>query len=234
MVRFKNRYLIVEFLQPSTSTPQLEFKPLPIEQEEEEEEEEDEGEEDELTRIPIIPFLLPPIPDLKNLKDGEEGGKGIYKAVRGMVQDVFGDEGWGRISSSFRSKSSFPVRHGDGELIIVIYHSPLTSMTLIRIARPHIRILHAAITLLTTIDGRAVLPRVVGVSGTVKKAQGRIMVYHRAVIAQMLARFDEGEPTPDMSVSRLTIGINMSTAREKGELEKRAEAERNVLGTLED
>jgi ribonuclease P/MRP protein subunit POP5 len=75
----------------------------------------------------------------------------------------------------------------------VIYHSPLTSMTLIRIARPHIRILHAAITLLTTIDGRAVLPRVVGVSGTVKKAQGRIMVYHRAVIAQMLARFDEGK-----------------------------------------
>lgn len=203
MVRFKNRYLIVEFLQPSTSTPQLEIKPLPIEQEEEEESE-DEDEEDELTRIPIIPFLLPPIPDLKNLKDGEEGGKGIYKAVRGMVQDVFGDEGWGRISSSFR----------------IIYHSPLTSMTLIRIARPHIRILHAAITLLTTIDGRAVLPRVVGVSGTVKKAQGRIMVYHRAVIAQTLARFDEG--------------INMSTAREKGELEKRAEAERNVLGTLED
>ena len=65
-------------------------------------------------------------------------------------------------------------------------------MTLIRIARPHIRTLHAAITLLSTIDGKPVLPRVVGASGTVKKAQGRIMVYHRAVIAQMLARFDEG------------------------------------------
>jgi ribonuclease P/MRP protein subunit POP5 len=67
------------------------------------------------------------------------------------------------------------------------------SMTLIRIARPHIRTLHAAITLLSSIDGKPVLPRVVGVSGTVKKAQGRIMVYHRLVIAQMLARFDEGE-----------------------------------------
>jgi hypothetical protein len=33
---------------------------------------------------------------------------------------------------------------------------------------------------------------------------------------------------------RLIIGINMSTAREKGELEKRAEMERSVLGTLED
>jgi ribonuclease P/MRP protein subunit POP5 len=66
-------------------------------------------------------------------------------------------------------------------------------MTLIRIARPHIRTLHAAITLLSSIDGKPVLPRVVGVSGTVKKAQGRIMVYHRLIIAQMLARFDEGE-----------------------------------------
>ena len=104
MVRFKNRYLIVEFLQPSTSTPQLDFTRPPIQVQEEEDEESDD-EEDELSRIPIIPFLLPPIPDLKNLKDGEEGGKGIYKAVRGMVQDVFGDEGWGRISSSFRSNS---------------------------------------------------------------------------------------------------------------------------------
>ena len=66
-------------------------------------------------------------------------------------------------------------------------------MTLIRIARPHIRTLHAAITLLSTIDGKPILPRIVGVSGTVKKAQGRIMVYHRAVIAQMLTRFDEGQ-----------------------------------------
>ena len=191
MVRFKNRYLIVEFLQPSLSTPQVEFRPPPTEIQEDVDEE-SEDEEDELTRIPIIPFLLPPIPDLKNLRDGEEGGKGIYKAVRGMVQDVFGDEGWGRISSSFRS-TSFPSEISEWGLIKVIYHSPLTSMTLIRIARPHIRILHAAITLLTTIDGRAVLPRVVGVSGTVKKAQGRIMVYHRAVIAQTLARCDEGE-----------------------------------------
>lgn len=30
------------------------------------------------------------------------------------------------------------------------------------------------------------------------------------------------------------IGLDMSTAREKGELEKRVEAERTVLGTLED
>ena len=106
MVRFKNRYLIVEFLQPSTSTPQIDSSrrsiDLPAQEDGESEDDEDED-EDEVARIPNIPFLLPPIPDLKYLKDGDEGGKGIYRAVRGMVQDVFGDEGWGRISSSFRS-----------------------------------------------------------------------------------------------------------------------------------
>jgi hypothetical protein len=30
------------------------------------------------------------------------------------------------------------------------------------------------------------------------------------------------------------VGLDMTTTREKGELEKRAETERNVLGTLED
>jgi ribonuclease P/MRP protein subunit POP5 len=105
MVRFKNRYIIVEFLQPSTSIPQVEsihsHQPIDLE---EDSEDDDEDEEDDLHRIPQIPFLLPPIPDLNRLKEGEEAGKGIYKAVRMMVQDVFGDEGWGRISSSFRGE----------------------------------------------------------------------------------------------------------------------------------
>jgi ribonuclease P/MRP protein subunit POP5 len=106
MVRFKNRYLIIEFLQPSTSSPQLTSPAPPIipPPDEGESEDDEDDEEEGYDRIPIIPFLLPPIPDLSRLRDGEEGGKGIYKAVRGMVQDVFGDEGWGRISSSFRGK----------------------------------------------------------------------------------------------------------------------------------
>lgn len=112
MVRFKNRYLIVEFLQPSTSTPQLEpaqrINVAQINAEDFSDDDEDREEDDDtLARIPEIPFLLPPIPDLNRLRDGEDAGKGLYKAVRGMVQDVFGDEGWGRISSSFRGE--FPV-----------------------------------------------------------------------------------------------------------------------------
>lgn len=112
MVRFKNRYVIVEFLQPSTSTPQLDHSQRAIAQaiqenfsDDQDEDEEEEG--DTLTRIPDIPFLLPPIPDLGRLRDSDDAGKGIYKAVRGMVQDVFGDEGWGRISSSFRGEIAY-------------------------------------------------------------------------------------------------------------------------------
>ena len=115
MVRFKNRYLIVEFLKPSTSTPQIDSSRLniPIDLQDDSDDDDDED-EDEIKRILQIPFLLPPIPDLNRLKEGEEAGKGIYKAVRMMVQDVFGDEGWGRISSSFRSRSFERSSGGDG------------------------------------------------------------------------------------------------------------------------
>lgn len=129
MVRFKNRYLIVEFLQPSTSTAQVDITPQSIEFPENDEDEdvdpEDEDEINELPRIPIIPFLLPPIPDLKYLKDGEEGGKGIYKSVRGMVQDVFGDEGWGRISSSFRGNLIFLLKSKKLDILTDDSHIPL-------------------------------------------------------------------------------------------------------------
>lgn len=115
MVRFKNRYLIVEFLQPSTSKPQVDsFQQQILPDIEDDSEDDDDEDEEEIKRIPQIPFLLPPIPDLSRLKEGEEAGKGIYKAVRMMVQDVFGDEGWGRISSSFRSRSFERSSGGDG------------------------------------------------------------------------------------------------------------------------
>lgn len=77
-------------------------------------------------------------------------------------------------------------------ICLVVYHSTLTTITLVRIARPHIRTLHAAITLLSSIDGKPVVPRVIGVSGTVKKAQGRIGIHHRQMIAQVVARLDAG------------------------------------------
>lgn len=76
------------------------------------------------------------------------------------------------------------IRHA--ELRTVLYHSPLTTLTLIRIARPHVRTLWAALTLLRSVDGTPVLPRVVAVSGTIKKLQNRAIAYHRLVTATML------------------------------------------------
>lgn len=69
----------------------------------------------------------------------------------------------------------------------VIYYSPLTTLTIMRIARSHYRLLWSAITLITSLNGQAVLPRVVAVSGTIKKLQNAAIVYHRNITARVLA-----------------------------------------------
>lgn len=243
MVRFKNRYLIVELLNPASATLQVDpsssagpsYQPIEVDDDDEDGGDE-EDDADELARIPDTPFLLPAIPDLNKLKDGDEGGKGIYRATRDMVQDVFGDEGWGRVSSSFRSKPSryMPVPRNRLTPSLVVYHSPLTTITLVRIARPHVRTVHAAMTLLSSIDGRPVLPRVIGVSGTIKKAQARIMVYHRMVIAQLLARYDEGALVISRDVTTYADCSDPSNAQAKQQVEKRVEAEQKGIQALED
>ena len=65
----------------------------------------------------------------------------------------------------------------------MIYHSPLTTLTIIRVSRPHLPLLHSSIVLLRSINGRAVIPRVIGVSGTIKRCCHRGMVHHRVVSA---------------------------------------------------
>ncbi len=100
MVRFKYRHLLVEFLDPSALSPLPALGSLP--DPEEVEGEDWEGEE-ELARVPDLPFVLPLNPAQPLL--GDEGASAVYKAVRGMCQSVFGDEGWGRVSSSFKGAS---------------------------------------------------------------------------------------------------------------------------------
>ncbi|GMK55557.1 hypothetical protein CspeluHIS016_0206130 [Cutaneotrichosporon spelunceum] len=196
MVRFKYRHLLVEFLDPTSLSP-LPSDPLPSA--EEVEGEEWEGEE-ELARIPDLPFVLPLNPTEPLL--GGEGAGAVYKAVRAMCQSVFGDEGWGRVSSSFK----------------VSYHSSLTTLTILRVARPHYRLLWAAITLLTSVGGVAVLPRVVAVSGTIKKLQAAAIVHHRrvtaAAVATLLKQGTKGEA-------------------DKEALEKRWAVERDEMARLE-
>jgi hypothetical protein len=69
----------------------------------------------------------------------------------------------------------------------VTYHSPLTSLTIMRVARPHYRLIWGAVTLLTSLTGRPVLPRVVAVSGTIKKLQSAAVVHHRRDTAVAIA-----------------------------------------------
>ncbi|KAL7423788.1 RNA-binding protein pop5 [Cryptotrichosporon argae] len=172
MVRFKNRHLLVEFLSPSSLSafPAPVSPSLPTDEPLADPSHDDA--EGALVRVPAVPFVVP-LPDETRLraKGKDDGAGAIYRAIRGVVQDVFGDEGWGRIASSFK----------------VIYHSPLTSLALLRVARPHVRLVWAAVTLLVSLGGAAVLPRVVAVSGTIKKLQGRATRYHRAAVAHAVA-----------------------------------------------
>ncbi|WVQ71061.1 hypothetical protein IAR50_000586 [Cryptococcus sp. DSM 104548] len=179
MVRFKNRYLLVEFLIPGSLNPSLssaqpvDFGPSSAEVPTQTGDESESEDEDELLPIPTLPFMLPAVlPELK-AGDKDEGGQVVYRAIKSLVLSVFGDEGWGRIASSFR----------------VIYHSPLTTLTFIRIARHHYRLLWSAITLLTSLgpNNVPIIPRVLAVSGTIKKLQNSGTAYHRAVVGQLVS-----------------------------------------------
>ncbi|KAK4688895.1 ribonuclease P/MRP protein subunit POP5, partial [Tremellales sp. Uapishka_1] len=192
MVRFKNRHLLVEFLTPSTLDPIFLQSPTlarpsladPTSSPSSSDDEE------ELTPIPQIPFLSPTPKRLLNL--GSEGGSLIYRALRSIILELYGDEGWGRVASNFK----------------VIYHSPLTTLTMLRVARQHYRLIWGAVSFITRISDQPVLPRVVGVSGmstlhypwltvsndsaisaslgTIKKLQNRAIEHHRFITAHLL------------------------------------------------
>lgn len=112
MVRFKNRHLLVEFISPSSLGSSLSKKsvvganeaisisipagPNP--------DEVDEDEDDLLPVLPSIPFMVPHTDLSGQLRLGEDGASAVFKAVRTNVLDVFGDEGWGRLASSFKGE----------------------------------------------------------------------------------------------------------------------------------
>ncbi|WVF70814.1 hypothetical protein IAT40_005608 [Kwoniella sp. CBS 6097] len=208
MVRFKNRYLLVEFLVPSSFSSTISSTPSsssiiklnnPDDQrntevgdedkaEDDSDDDDDDDDDEELTPIPSLPFLLPT--GRLDINLGDEGASIIYKAVRAITTEVFGDEGWGRIASSFR----------------VLYHSPLTSITFLRIARNHYRLLWSALTFLTTLPASspksvlsstsangqvAVIPRVIAVSGTIRKLQNRGISYHRSIVGAIISHSQE-------------------------------------------
>lgn len=108
MVRFKNRHLLVEFLDPAhlsafpTVPPSL--QPPALDEDGNDDNGDDGGDgEDELAQIPDLPFMLPLDVAAKPLL-GDGGASEVFKSVRSCVQAVFGDEGWGRVASSFKGE----------------------------------------------------------------------------------------------------------------------------------
>jgi len=113
MVRFKNRHLLVEFLTPSTQSPS--FSPtgsLPAHHASHSLDNPGKDEDDELTPIPPLPFLVPHHDaSTTRLKLGDDSGSIIFRAIRTTIQEVFGDEGWGRVASSFKGSFIHPTIH---------------------------------------------------------------------------------------------------------------------------
>ncbi|VDC04956.1 unnamed protein product [Peniophora sp. CBMAI 1063] len=125
MVRFKNRWILVEFLTPSNAEPTRELS-----------------------------------------------GQAIFSALRESVVTNFGDVGWGAVGASLSVK----------------YFSPTTNLCIIRVGRDPHRIAWAAAALLTSIDGRQVIPNVVHVSGTIKHTQFAAIEHNRVIIAKFRAK----------------------------------------------
>jgi len=81
--------------------------------------------------------------------------KVVWGALKASVIANFGDWGWGAI----------------GDRLVVKYYSPVTNICIIRTPRDHHRIAWGAVTLMTSLEGVRYIPRVIKVSGTIKKVQ---------------------------------------------------------------
>ncbi|KAI9635080.1 Rpp14/Pop5 family-domain-containing protein [Dioszegia hungarica] len=214
MVRFKNRHLLVEFISPASFTSDVGVggpnESLSPTFDAGFNGADDDG-DDVLPVLPLVPFVVPHTDLSGQLKLGDDGSSAVFRALRANVLDCFGDEGWGRLASSFK----------------VIYHSPHTTLTILRVARPHYRTLWASLTLLREMNGQPIIPRVVAISGTIKKLQNRAIAYHRLVTAQMLSAALAG--VQDEGLSR-----GGRRAEEEKRLREGWDKEEEMLNALED
>lgn len=97
--------------------------------------------------------------------------KQIYNALRESIIDNFGDAGWGAVAGSLTVK----------------YFSPTTQICIVRVARDHHTTVWGGITLLRMLNGTSIIPHVIHLSGTLKKAQLATITHNRTVIARRRA-----------------------------------------------
>jgi ribonuclease P/MRP protein subunit POP5 len=155
MVRIKHRYLLINILSPE-DVPKGLKKPD--------------------TDLPDLIRFRQPCPHAFN----EEA---LRQLVRFQVQYYFGDYGAASLGASLRGKLNFilpPPKYSSSlsnihHLVLVIYFSPATSTTIIRVAREHFRMVWAALCMTTRLpkplQATPCVFTVVRTSGTVRKAQ---------------------------------------------------------------
>ncbi|KAJ9102471.1 hypothetical protein QFC21_002871 [Naganishia friedmannii] len=209
MVRFKNRWLLVELLFPgqySSNIPNIDALPshtipevvaygMDVDDEDLDTSKNDDPEDpDDPTLLPLSfytsassallpPFLTPskpiilssghvkPVTATSSTPGAVVQNNQIWQALRDSVIDVCGDVGWGKVASNMQVK----------------YYSPTTSLCIIRVAREHIRTAWTGLSFVNTIAGQSVVPRVVAVSGTIKKLHFSAIRYSREITGLYLS-----------------------------------------------
>ncbi|EIM20680.1 hypothetical protein WALSEDRAFT_69607 [Wallemia mellicola CBS 633.66] len=116
----------------------------------------------------IAEIIFPDSPPFEDSPNTEKrlDGKQILQSIRRNIAHNFGDHGAGSVANSLSLK----------------YHSAITRLCIFRIAREYKDMLHAALTLTTSLSEYDVCIRVLHVSGTIRKVQEAAIRYNREAI----------------------------------------------------
>jgi RNase P/RNase MRP subunit POP5 len=94
--------------------------------------------------------------------------------VKQSVQSSFGEYGFAQVVSSLQGVSvCVDVSCRCFYVCLVKYWNATTNCYILRVAREYVQLLWSALILITRIDGRAVVFRVMHVSGTMKNVQDK-------------------------------------------------------------
>ncbi|KAJ7069709.1 hypothetical protein C8F01DRAFT_1113671 [Mycena amicta] len=144
-------------------------------------------------------LLLELIPVADSNTSSPLDGQKIWAAIRQSILTNFGDVGWGSLGLSMAVK----------------YYSPMTNVCIIRVGREHHKTAWAAVTLLTTIEGRRYIPNVIHLSGTIKHTQLAAISHNREVVARFRAQAKTASAYQDSYDDRLqTINAEIQALQE--------------------
>ncbi|KAJ9121709.1 hypothetical protein QFC22_002329 [Naganishia vaughanmartiniae] len=185
MVRFKNRWLLVELLFPgqyasnianidtlTTTFPGVDLDDIHVDEEVAESRNDDPEDPDDPTLLPLSfytsassallpPFLTPSKPII--LSSGHVKPTNAISTTPGAV--VQNNQIWQALRDSVIDVCGDVGWGKVASSMQVKYYSPTTSLCIIRVAREHIRTAWTGLSFVNTIAGQSVVPRVVAVSG---------------------------------------------------------------------